>query len=159
MANGSQETQEDKTNNVRTRSACVHPAPGSAISPDLIAAPCVSNHSVSSVCLLVLAGFNQSLFFFLFFSLCCLLQRCVIYIITSTPGKDKKFLFFFWESTQMWAELSGFNKQKPSKGFWNFTSTDLFFKFETAITLPPGGGRVSDTSAQGIAAKYLTAQR
>lgn len=78
--------------NVRTRSACVHPAPGSAISPDLIAAACVSNHSVSSVCLLILAGFNQSFFFF---ALCCWLQHCVIYIIiTSTPGKDKKFLFF-----------------------------------------------------------------
>lgn len=73
--------------NVRTRSACVHPAPGSAISPDLIAAACVSNHSVSSVCLLILAGFNQSFFFFCTLLLVAALCYLHHYYINTRKGQ------------------------------------------------------------------------
>lgn len=111
--------------NVRTRSACVHPAPGSAISPDLIAAACVSNHSVSSVCLLVLAGFNQSLFFFFLHFVVC----CSIVLFTSLWHQHQertKSSFFFWESTQMWAELSGFNKQSHQRDFGIYLHRFIF---------------------------------
>lgn len=98
-----------------------------------------------------------SLFFFLHFVVCC-----SIVLFTSLLHQHQertKSSFFSGNPLKCGRSSRGFNKQKPSKGFWSFTSTDLFLKFETAITLPPGGGRVSDTSAQGIAAKYLTAQR
>lgn len=74
--------------------------------------------------------------FFLFFALCCLLQHCVIYIIiTSTPGKDKKFLFFPGNPLKCGRSSRGLTN-KAIKGILEFTSTDLFFSFKLPSRCP-----------------------
>lgn len=111
--------------NVRTRSACVHPAPGSAISPDLIAAACVSNHSVSSVCLLVLAGFNQSLFF-IFCTLLFVAALCYLHHYDINTRKGQKVPFFSGNPLKCGRSSRGLTN-KAIKGILEFTSTDSFF--------------------------------